>query len=92
MPRFTSESAAAHGRRGGQATVARHGREHMRAIGQRGFASTVARHFGGDRRAAINHLIQRGLAAGDQHYPAALRKWRYDPAAVPDRLPPELTP
>ncbi len=92
MPRFTSETAAAIGARGGRATVARHGREHMRAIGRRGFAATVARHYGGDRRRAINTLIQRGLAAGDARLPEPLRKWRADPGRIPDRLPPEAGP
>jgi len=88
MPKLTKARAAELGRRGGRATVERYGREHMRAIGRRGFTVTVERHFAGDRRRAVNDLIQRGLAACDAHYPEALRKWHYDPANVPDRLPP----
>lgn len=36
MPKFTHETAAAHGRAGGTATCARHGRAHMRRIGRHG--------------------------------------------------------
>jgi hypothetical protein len=63
--RFTPHNAKAHGRAGGLATLARHGREHMQAIGRRGFAATCNRHFAGDRRAMLNDLIRRGLAALD---------------------------
>jgi general stress protein YciG len=51
------------GKRGGKATVRRHGREHMRRIGKRGFEVTVARHWGGDRRAYRDFLHARGWHA-----------------------------
>lgn len=86
MPKFTSTTAAAYGKRGGTTTYQRHGRDHMRAIGKRGFQAYVDRHFKGDRRAALNDLIARGLAALDAHMPEPMRKWRYDPHYVPDRL------
>ena len=53
------------GRKGGLATVREHGRRHMSAIGKRGFAATCNKHYGGDRRAMLNELIRRGLAALD---------------------------
>ena len=65
MPKFTPETAAAAGRRGGLATVARHGREHMAKIGARGFARTVERHWGGDRKRFLEYLQRLGLAAID---------------------------
>lgn len=65
MPKFTAENAAEHGRKGGRATVERHGRGHMSTIGARGFWTTVRRHWGGDARAFVNYLIALGLAATD---------------------------
>jgi hypothetical protein len=50
---------------GGRVTVARHGREHMRAIGARGFAVTVERYWGGDRKACVRRFIELGLMAQD---------------------------
>ena len=41
---FTTENAAALGRRGGQTTATRHGADHMAAIGQRGCAATLAKY------------------------------------------------
>lgn len=38
MPRFTSDTAAAMGRKGGQATAARHGRAHMPLIRAQGLS------------------------------------------------------
>ena len=74
------------GQKGGAATHTRYGRAHMQSIGRKGFAVTVARHFGGDRRLAINTLIQRGLMAIDPmpHNGA----WTRDD--IPNRLPPPL--
>jgi len=63
--KFTTQTAATFGRKGGLATVQRHGIDHMRAIGRRGFAVTTDRHFGGDRRKHLNELIRRGLKALD---------------------------
>lgn len=65
MAKFTAETAAAAGRKGGLATVARHGHSHMQAIGARGFASTVARHWGGDRQRFLTYIQHRGLAVID---------------------------
>jgi hypothetical protein len=57
MPRKTQDMAAL-GRKGGQATVAKYGVEHMRAIGKRGFAAfaTFAR---GGRSQALAVLAGR---------------------------------
>jgi hypothetical protein len=63
--RFNRRNAKAVGRKGGLATVARHGRPHMQAIGRRGFQTTTDRHYGGDRRRHLNDLIARGLRALD---------------------------
>lgn len=49
------------GAKGGRATVARHGPEHMRQIGRKGFAATVARHWQGDRQAYVSHLRTLGM-------------------------------
>lgn len=37
------------GRKGGQTTVQRHGRDHMSRIGKQGFQTTTNRHFQGQR-------------------------------------------
>jgi hypothetical protein len=63
--RFTARNAARFGRKGGASTFARHGRAHMKEIGRRRFTATCERRFGGDRRAMLNDLIRRGLAALD---------------------------
>ena len=67
MPRFrfTSQTAAAFGRRGGLATFKKHGVAYMREIGRRGFQATTDRHFEGDRCNHLNALIRRGLRAQD---------------------------
>jgi hypothetical protein len=60
--RFTSDNAREFGRRGGQATLARHGREHMARIGQAGFlalARTLG-YVGGSRRGAVQQLQAAG--------------------------------
>ncbi len=61
----TREQMQELGRRGGRATVERHGREHMAAIGRKGFAVMVDRHWGGDRKAAVRRLVELGLMAQD---------------------------
>jgi len=43
-----------------------------------GFEAVVEKHFGGDRRAAVERFVAKGLAALDAHYPPELRKW-HDP-------------
>ena len=63
MPKFTASNAVEMGQRGGNATVKKHGRAHMRAIGRRGFAETVRRHWRGDRAAYTAHLREAGLLA-----------------------------
>lgn len=89
MP-FTPQTARIYGQRGGQATVQRHGREHMRRIGQAGFAATVKRHYGGDARAAVNALIARGLMTLD---PAPYNgAWQPKGDKVSDHLPPDWQP
>jgi hypothetical protein len=63
--KFSSANAQAMGRKGGNATLAAHGREHFRTIGKKGFQVTTDRHFDGDRRKHLNFLISRGLACMD---------------------------
>ena len=63
--RFTSANAKAMGRRGGNATLAAHGRDHFRTIGRKGFQVTTDRYFEGDKRKHLNYLIQKGLACMD---------------------------
>ena len=63
--RFTSLTAKLMGRKGGLATVRKHGHEHMQAIGRKGFKATTDRHFGGDKRKHLNYLISRGLSCMD---------------------------
>jgi hypothetical protein len=65
LAKFTPQTAAALGRRGGLATCKKHGVEYMRAIGRRGFQMTTDRYFEGDRRKHLNALIRRGLRAQD---------------------------
>lgn len=47
------------GRRGGRATVKKHGRAHMSDIGRRGFAAVTVRRFGGNDRAHRDHMAAR---------------------------------
>ena len=49
------------GRKGGRATVAKYGQEHMSKIGRRGYEATTARHFGGDASLHNYWLVQVGL-------------------------------
>lgn len=88
MPRFTTATARALGRKGGQATVARHGRAHMQRIGRRGFHAMVRRRYGGDYRLAINTLIARGLMAQDP----APQNGAWTNAHISNRLPADYTP
>jgi len=63
--KFTKDTAAHFGRKGGRRTVEKHGREHMSKIGVRGFWRTVERHWEGNARAFVNYLIMMGIAATD---------------------------
>jgi hypothetical protein len=65
MAKFTKETAAHFGRKGGRRTVEKHGRAYMSRIGVRGFWRTVERHWEGNPRAFVNYLIQMGIAATD---------------------------
>jgi hypothetical protein len=65
MAKFTKETAAAMGRKGGQATHQKHGHKHMSKIGARGFWATVVKHWHGDARAYVNYIIALGIAATD---------------------------
>jgi hypothetical protein len=85
--RFTSENAAQMGRRGGLATVKRHGAAHMAKIGRLGFWATCKRHYGNDPRAMVNTLIARGLSAVDP-FPAN-GAWQ---GTASNRLPPDWKP
>lgn len=77
MARFTSTTAAAMGRKGGQATLQRHGRDHMACIGRSGFAATVRTHWHGDRAAYVAHLRERGLlASADREFVFMLDLYR----------------
>ena len=77
MPRFTKDSAAAMGRKGGLATFQRHGRDHMARIGANGFAATVRKHWNGDRAAYVAHLRERGLlATADREFVLMLDLYR----------------
>ena len=64
------------GRRGGLATVARHGRAHMATIGRLGFQATMDRHWNGDRKAAVRRLQELGLMAQDP-FPSN-RAWQFE--------------
>jgi len=65
MARFTKQTAAELGRRGGRTTAERYGSDHMARIGVRGFWATVTRHWSGNARAYVNYVIGLGLAATD---------------------------
>lgn len=65
MAKFTTETAAAFGQRGGKTTVKRHGSAHMSKIGKLGFAATVQKHWKGDRAACLRRLKELGLMAQD---------------------------
>jgi hypothetical protein len=51
------------GRRGGNSTKARHGREHYVKAGKKGFLATVARHWQGDREGYLRWLRANGYLA-----------------------------
>jgi hypothetical protein len=53
------------GRLGGLATFHRRGPGWMARIGRLGFQATTDRHYGGDRRAHVLALAERGLMASD---------------------------
>jgi general stress protein YciG len=55
---FTKENARQHGQRGGQQTLARHGRTHYQTIGRKGGAATLARHG----RAHYQTIGRKGFA------------------------------
>ena len=86
MGKFTPQTAAVFGRRGGLATFRKHGVEHMREIGRRGFEVTTQRHYNGDKYRHLNDLIRRGLSAID---PAPWNRSWQDYQAFPDRPLPE---
>ena len=65
MAKFTRDTAADFGRRGGQATVKRHGRQHMSEIGKAGFEAMVQKYWNGDRAACLRRLKEKGLMAID---------------------------
>lgn len=48
------------GRKGGMATVERHGREHMSQIGRKGYQVTTCRHFLGNDRWHNEYLSEVG--------------------------------
>jgi hypothetical protein len=56
-------SKAEAGRKGGNTTKARHGREHFVAAGRKGFLATVARHWQGDREGYLRYLRANGYLA-----------------------------
>lgn len=77
MAKFTTETAATFGKRGGDTTVERHGRDHMSQIGKRGFEATVQKHWNGNREACLRRLKELGLMAQD---PASWNKaWSEKP-------------
>lgn len=53
------------GKRGGDATYTRYGKEHMATIGRRGLAVTVERHWNGDRARCLARLAELGRMTGD---------------------------
>lgn len=69
MAKFTPDTAATFGKRGGSTTVKRHGRAHMSKIGKLGFDAMVQKYWNGDRAACLRRLKELGLMAQDP-YPA----------------------
>ncbi len=51
------------GRKGGRATVKRHGKHYMAEIGRKGFMVTCARHWQGDKRGFVEWLHDRAYVA-----------------------------
>ena len=62
---MTNAQAIERGRKGGQTTAARYGREHMQAIGRKGFQVTCERYWNGDRERFVRRLVELGLMAQD---------------------------
>ncbi len=79
---ITKKNAKQLGAKGGKATVAKHGKAHMRHIGRLGFRATVDKHYGGDVKLALNTLIAKGLMAQDP----APSNGAWTKERVPDRL------
>lgn len=48
------------GKMGGLATLAKHGKEHFRAIGKLGFNAYVKKHCGGRRKSGARYLCGQG--------------------------------
>lgn len=65
MAKFTTDTAATFGKRGGTTTVKRHGSGHMSKIGKRGFEATLQKHWNGNREAFLRRLKELGLMAQD---------------------------
>lgn len=57
---FTRDNAKEHGRKGGQTTAQRHGREHMKKIAKAGFRATTKKHFHGSEFTHIRFLQELG--------------------------------
>jgi hypothetical protein len=68
--------------RGGQARAEKLTARERKAIARKGFDALVTSRFGGDRKAAKEWLVAKGLAALDAHYDPVLRKWE-DPGPMP---------
>lgn len=77
-------TAAERGRKGGKATVQRHGSTHMECIGRAGLHTTAERYYGGDVSAYMEAL--RGRQCQGEFDPR-LRCWTRRPEQTLDPLP-----
>lgn len=94
--KFTKENAAELGRRGGQATVAKHGNEHMQEIGRKGFVATTKRYFHGSEFSHIRFLINMGKWCYFQMSNLPMKRgpdgqpiWPEEKPTHPAHIPPE---
>jgi general stress protein YciG len=73
--------------KGGQATVAKHGRGHMAEIGRRGFVATTCRYFLGDERLHKGWLKAAGAFCYWQGSGLTMKRDKDGLPVWPDRLP-----
>lgn len=67
MP-FSKENAAQMGRKGGNATKAKHGREHFSKAGKAGVQAHIDKHFDGDREKFNEWLASVGRETYGRNY------------------------
>lgn len=76
------------GKLGGLATLAKHGKEHFRALGRLGFNAYVKKHCGGVRKSGARWLASRGKIRPEQRGTAEELR-AIHARLFPDGVPPD---